>query len=95
MNDWTYNYEYFDFSKDYKTQIPYQYDDEVLQLNIFLDDKSTVIKREIYNALDLLGDLGGIRDIVIVILGIFLFPYSEFSYNLKALRKLFLVETID
>ena len=95
LNDWTYNYEYYDFSKDYKSQIPFQYKDEVLQLNIFLDDKSTVIKREIYNALDLLGDLGGIRDIVIVIIGIFLFPYSEFSYNLKALRKLYLVETLD
>jgi hypothetical protein len=67
----------------------------VLQLNVFLDDKSTVIKREIYTALDLLGDLGGIRDIVIAIIGIFLFPYSEFSYNLKALRKLYLVETVD
>jgi hypothetical protein len=43
----------------------------------------------------LLSDLGGIRDIVIATLGLILFPYSQFSYNLKAFSKLYLAETVD
>ena len=39
--------------------------------------------------------MGGIQDLLISIVGIFVFPYSEFMYNLKALQKLYLVRTID
>jgi hypothetical protein len=95
LNRSTYNYEYYDFSKGFKSPIPFQFPDEVLQWNIFLDNKSTVHKREIYNFLDLLGDLGGIRDIIVASIGILLFPYSEYSYNLKVLSKMYLAETID
>ena len=39
--------------------------------------------------------MGGIQDILISLLAILVLPYSEFSYNLKAMQKLFLVRTID
>ena len=58
-----------------------------------MDDQYTVNKREVYNFFDLLGDLGGIQDIIIIVCGFFLFPVSEFSYNLKALSKMYLVNT--
>ena len=54
-------------------------------MNLFLDDVETYHTREIYDLLGLLGDLGGIQDILIAIVGIFVFPYSEFSYTLKAM----------
>ena len=49
--------------------------------------------REVYNALDLLGDIGGISEILALFIGIFVFPISEISYNLSALNKLYLVNT--
>jgi hypothetical protein len=58
-----------------------------------MDDVVTMNKREVYGFLDLLGDLGGIQDIIILTLGYFIFPVSEFSYNIKALSKMFLVNT--
>jgi len=67
----------------------------VFQINFFLDDVETYHIREIYDLLGLLGDLGGIQDILIAIVGIFVFPYSEFSFNLKAMQKLYLVSTTD
>lgn len=50
-----------------------------------------VVERKIYSLLDLLGDMGGIMDIIIQVLGVFMFPLSEFSFILKALEKLYLV----
>lgn len=51
--------------------------------------------RYIYTFLDLLGDLGGIHDIAIALIGIFVLPMSNFSYILKILEKLYLVKTDD
>ena len=51
--------------------------------------------REIYDIIGLLGDLGGISDILILIFGFFALPVSAFSYNLKVLEKLYLVRTYD
>ena len=46
-------------------------------------------ERQAYNLIDLLGDLGGVAEVIIGTFGIFLFPISEFSFNLSALKKLF------
>ena len=42
-----------------------------------------------------MGDVGGVQDFFILILGMFVFPFSEFRYNLKMFQKLFLVNTKD
>lgn len=49
--------------------------------------------REIYNLLDVIGDLGGVIDIVILLIGFFVFPYSEHNFYLKAIQKMFLART--
>ena len=45
--------------------------------------------------MDLLGDLGGITEILCFMLGIFLFPISEFSFIMSAAKKMFFVRTKD
>ena len=43
--------------------------------------------------MDLIGDLGGVLEVITFIFGIFLFPVSEFSFIIKALEKLYLART--
>jgi hypothetical protein len=76
-------------------QSPQDYPDELLNINLMFSEIETVVKREIYDVLGLIGDLGGVSDIFVLLLGLFIFPISEFSYNLKALQKLYLVSTKD
>ncbi len=51
--------------------------------------------REVYNLLDLMGDLGGVIEIFIIFFGVFIFPISEHAFTMKAkaLEKLFLART--
>jgi hypothetical protein len=47
----------------------------------------------VYNFIDLLGDLGGLTEIVLLTFGFIFFPISEYSFYLKAIRHLFLAKT--
>jgi hypothetical protein len=44
---------------------------------------------------DLLGDLGGITEVIMIIFGTFLFSISEHSFYLTASQKLFYAKTSD
>ncbi len=46
-----------------------------------------------YNFIDLLGDLGGLTEIILLSFGFIFFPISEYSFYLKAIRHLFLAKT--
>lgn len=50
-------------------------------------------QRKIYGWLDLLADLGGVTEVVMICFGVFLFPIAHHSFYLKAIKKLFLVRT--
>lgn len=41
----------------------------------------------------MIGDLGGVTEIVMLMFGFFMFPISEFSFNIKAMKKWFLLNT--
>ena len=45
--------------------------------------------------MDILGDLGGVIEILMIVLGTFLYPISEHSFILKALSKLYMARTRD
>ena len=45
--------------------------------------------------MDLIGDLGGVMDLIIVIFGLLLYPYSQYSYNLEMQRCLYKARTND
>jgi hypothetical protein len=51
--------------------------------------------REAYGFLDLIGDLGGVLEVLVGFLGFFMMPLSEHSFVLKALNKMFLARTYD
>ena len=51
--------------------------------------------RESYDITDLIGDLGGVLEVMISAIGFFLFPISSHSFGLKILEKLFLARTND
>lgn len=48
-----------------------------------------------YNFLDLLGDLGGLTEVFMVSFGFFLYPISEHSYHVQAIKRLFMARTKD
>ena len=52
-------------------------------------------ERRVYDFLDLLGDLGGVFEIILFVIGLMVYPVSEYSFYLKALSELFLVKTMD
>ena len=58
-----------------------------------LDNYKQEHQRQVYNLLDLLGDLGGVLEVLVFIFGIFLYPISEHSFTMKALSILYLART--
>ena len=51
--------------------------------------------RVVYDLLGVLGDLGGVTEVIMLFFGFFLEPISEHSFMLKAIKKLFLARTND
>jgi len=43
--------------------------------------------------MDLLGDLGGVTEVVMICFGFFLFPIAEHSFTMKAIKNLYLART--
>jgi len=54
-----------------------------------------VYTRDVYNCFDLIGDLGGVQQVLVVFIGIICVPYSQFAYNLKMSKHLFMARTHD
>lgn len=64
-------------------------------MNVFLNEEGVNYQRDAYNILGVLGDLGGIVEVIMIIFGFFLFPISEHSFYLKAARMLYYARTKD
>jgi hypothetical protein len=45
--------------------------------------------------LDLLGDLGGATEVIMIIFGFFIFPVAEHQFTIAAAKRLFLARTKD
>ena len=61
----------------------------------WLNNESTKFSRQVYNIFDLLGDLGGVTEVIMITFGFFLFSVSEHSFHMTAIKKLFFVRTKD
>ena len=59
----------------------------------WLQANSIIHERAVYGSLDLLGDLGGVTEVVMLIFGFILYPISEHSFTLKAAKKMFKART--
>lgn len=49
--------------------------------------------RAIYNLFDLLGDLGGVTEVIMIVFGFIFYSVSEHSFYLTASQKLFYAKT--
>ena len=59
-------------------------------------DQTTILHtRRIYSLFDLLGDLGGVTEVIMLAFGFMLYPISEHSFYLKAIKKLFIAKTTN
>ena len=50
-------------------------------------------KRVAYGIIDLLGDLGGVLEVIVAVLGVMILPISKYSFELKVLENMFIVHT--
>lgn len=62
---------------------------------LFMDQVTIQHGRRIYSLFDLLGDLGGVTEVIMICFGFMLYPISEHSFYLKAFKKLFIAKTDD
>ena len=58
-----------------------------------LEDETIRHVRYIYGMLDVLGDLGGVTEVIMLLFGFFLYPIAEHSFILQALRRLYKART--
>ena len=49
-----------------------------------MQQEATFYEREVFNLVDLIGELGGVIEILIIVFGLILFPISKQSFILKA-----------
>ena len=69
--------------------------ENLVNVAIYLSDRSTTYERKIYAVFDLLGDIGGLIEMSMLLLGSMMASISEHSFFIKAIQKLFLVNTYD
>lgn len=62
-------------------------------MEVQLDQLGVLEKRRKYGLLDLLGDMGGVLEVIVLGFGFFIFPISEFSYLIEAAQSLFYART--
>jgi hypothetical protein len=68
---------------------------ELLRISLYLQEEAIFFEREVYNLLDLVGDMGGVIQVITIVFGIILYPIAEESFNLKAASQLFRARTND
>ena len=71
-------------------------DKKLLAMSKLFEMREGVLQaRAIYNLFDLLGDLGGLTEIVMLVFGSFLFPISEYSFIVEGMKRFFMASTMD
>ena len=60
-----------------------------------LEQQGITHQREVYTAIDALGDLGGFIEITLIVFGSIFLPISRYSFYLKAARFMFFARTKD
>ena len=75
--------------------VPFVNPNILFKATIWQDNERVSHRREGYDLFGLLGDLGGITQIFYLIFGTILYPYSEHSFVVKALKKLYYARTRD
>jgi hypothetical protein len=96
------DYKFYDFEKmlrkaqhvSVNSKIP-ETKGAMFQTVMFVDSSMMVHVRKTYTILNMIGELGGITKVIMFVFGFFLYPISEHSFVLKALKKLYLAKSRD
>ena len=67
----------------------------LIDINFALYSETIIHSRIVYGWLDLLGDLGGVSEIIGIVFGFFLLPVSYHSFIMKASQHLYYARTKD
>ena len=82
------------YALSYHDKLP-EVRNSVVQYKLYRDNIEILHERKVYSIQDLMGDLGGVIEILLVVFSIFLCPISEHSFNVQAIKKLYLARTTD
>ena len=63
----------------------YENESIIYKTNMMLSDISVSHSRQVYGILDLLGDLGGVLEVILLITGMVFYSISEHNFVLKAI----------
>ena len=50
---------------------------ELLRVSLYLQEEATFYKREVYNLMDLIGEMGGVIEILVIVFGVLIYPISK------------------
>jgi hypothetical protein len=67
----------------------------VYQTVYTLQPKVAKHERTVYGFLAMIGDLGGVTEIIMLMFGFFMYPINEFSFNMRAMKRWFVVSTTE
>lgn len=91
--DWSsYTGSFFDIATT-EEKFLMAFDDRVLRMDFTLQGEYIEHERAIYTFLDLIGDLGGVHDLIVLFFSVFMSSISEHSFVSKAIGLLYLVKT--
>lgn len=62
---------------------------------VYLQSLKRSNSRQVYGFIDLLGDLGGVLEVIMVFTGAIFLPISEHHYTLQATKRMFMVRSQD
>jgi len=84
-------YEFFDIlnSRSYYQKAE---GEALLAIQCVLSPQRREIRRIVYDLLAVLADLGGVRDVLISLMGVVMFSLAEQQFNLKFMKSMFLVK---
>ena len=67
----------------------------LVKTNFFLSGKQINNSRQVYGFIGLLGDLGGVLEVIMVVAGGVLFPISKHHFTLQAAKRIYLARSSD
>jgi len=62
-------------------------------IDIYFDNVQFLHTRKVYALFDAFGDFGGIKEVIMLVIGFLMAPISEHSFIVKAISKLYLART--
>jgi len=63
--------------------------DVVFWTEVVFDKYTIEYEREVYGVLSIIGDLGGVFDLIVLVFSYFFCPWSTLTFNFKAFNKLY------